>query len=195
VKAAIRSIRRAATMPDLRRAFPPLILPTCLAVFLLAAGCGYHVSTGKARSLPPTIRALAILPMENETLGFRIEQSLTAAVHQAFVARSPYRVQSVPEGADAILRGSVTSFYTSPVAFDPKSGRTTEVLLTVGMRLSVTDTHTGEAVFESGDWVFREPYEVSQDPRVYFGENQPAVDRLSRRMADSVLAMIMEGAE
>jgi hypothetical protein len=182
-------------MPDFCRAFSLPILATHLALCLLAAGCGYRVSTGQPQGLPPSIKALAILPMDNETLGFRIEQSLTAAVHQAFVARSPYRVQSVPEGADAILRGSVTSFYTSPVAFDPKSGRTTEVLLTVGMRLSITDTHTGEAVFESGDWVFREPYEVSQDPRVYFGENQPAVDRLSRRMADSLLAMIMEGAE
>ena len=183
-------------MPELRPDLPALVklslfLPLCLFV----SGCGYRVSTGKARGLPVTIKALAILPMENETLGFRIEQSLTTAVHQAFAARSPFRVQSVTEGADAILRGSVTSFYTSPVAFDPRSGRTTEVLLTVGMRLSLTDTHTGQALFESGDWVFREPYEVSQDPKVYFGENQPAVDRLSRRMADSLLAMIMEGAE
>ena len=142
-----------------------------------------------------TVKSLAILPLENDTLGFRIEQSLTSAVHQAFVARSPYRVQSVPEGADAILSGTVTQFYTAPVAFDPRSGRTTEVLLTVIMRVSLTDSRSGQTLFESGEWTYREPYEVSQDPAAYFGENQPALDRLSRRMADSLLTMILEGVE
>jgi hypothetical protein len=186
-----RNTLRAATMPELSRAAAVMIL----AISLFAAGCGYRVSNGRPRSVPATIQSIAILPMENDTLGFRIEQSLTDAVHRAFVARSPFRVQSVPEGADAILRGTVTSFYTAPVAFDPRSGRTTEVLLTIGMRLSLTDAHTGQSLFESGDWIYREPYEVSQDPKAYFGENQPAVDRLSRRMADSLLAMIMDGVE
>jgi outer membrane lipopolysaccharide assembly protein LptE/RlpB len=176
-------------MPDRSRT---LLL---LCVTLLAGGCGYRLSTGQPRGPLATVKSLAILPLDNDTLGFRIEQSLTNAVHQAFVARSPYRVQSVPEGADAVLRGSVTSFYSSPVAFDPRSGRTTEVLLTVGLRVELTDSRSGQTLFESGDWIYREPYEVSQDPAVYFGENQPAVDRLSRRMADSLLTMIMEGVE
>ena len=179
-----------STMPDRR-----LIATLVFAAAVLTGGCGYRVSTGAPRGLPAAVKTLAVLPLENETLGFRIEQSLTAAVHQAFVARSPYRVQSSPEGADAILRGSVTSIYSAPVAFDPRSGRTTEVLMTVGMRLTLSDARTGQPLFESGDWVYREPYEVSQDPKVYFGENQPAMDRLSRRMAESLLTMILEGAE
>ena len=186
----MQSTPRADIMPDRAR---PLALLLCAMLF--ASGCGYRLATGKPRGQLATVKTLAILPLDNDTLGFRIEQSLTAAVHQVFVARSPYRVQSVPEGADAILRGSVTQFYTSPVAFDPRSGRTTEVLLTVIMRLTLTDARPGQTLFESGDWTYREPYEVSQDPKAYFGENQPALDRLSRRMADSLVAMILEGAE
>lgn len=177
-------------MPDRRPAVPLLLL-----LAMLSGGCGYRVSTGKARGLPADIKALAILPLDNDTIAFRIEQSLTSAVHQAFVARSPYRVQSVPEGADAILRGTVTSIFSAPVAFDPRNGRTTEVLLTVGMHLWLTDTRSGQTLFDSGDWIYREPYEVSQDPAVYFGENQSAMERLSRRMADSLLTMILEGVE
>lgn len=179
-------------MPDRSRT---LVLCLVLVIALLSASCGYRLSNGKPRGQLATVKSLAILPLDNDTIGFRIEQSLTAAVHQVFVARSPYRVQSTPEGADAILRGTVTSFYTSPVAFDPRNGRTTEVLLTVGMRLSLSDARSGEVLFESGDWVYREPYEVSQDPKVYFGENQAAMDRLSNRMADSLLTMILEGVE
>lgn len=181
-------------MPD-RRMFPrfcAIFLVTIVAVF---TGCGYRVSNGVPRGLPANVQSLAILPLENETLGFRIEQSLTSAVHQAFLTRSPYRVQSEAAGSDAVLRGAVTAFYTSPVAFDPRSGRTTEVLLTVGMRLALTDARSGATLFETSDWIFREPYEVSQDPAVYFGENQPAMYRLSRRMASSLVTMIMEGVE
>ena len=69
-------------MPDRFRALPLLL---CAA--LLAAGCGYRLSSGRPRGQLATVKSLAILPLENDTLGFRIEQSLTSAVHQAFVAR------------------------------------------------------------------------------------------------------------
>lgn len=172
-----------------------LALSLLLAAGMVLAGCGYRVSGGASRGLPAVVKTIAILPFENETLGFRIEQSLTAAVHQAFLARSPYRVQSVIDASDAVLRGAVVSYYSTPVAFDPRSGRTTEVLLSVSLRLSLTDARTGETLFEAAEWTFRETYEVSQDPAVYFGENQPAAERLSRRMAARLVTMIVEGVE
>jgi len=48
-------------------------------------------------------------------------------------------------------------------------------------------------LFEANDWVYREPYQVSQDPAAYFGENQPALERLSRQVAGSLVAALMEG--
>ncbi len=166
-----------------------------LSTVLMAAGCGYRVSVGASRVLPPAVRIIAVPVFQNETLGFKIEQKLTQAVHQAFLLRTPYKVQSVTAGSDAVLHGAVTGFYTSPVAFDPANGRTTEVLITVGLSVRMTDTSDGQVLFEAGNLVYRESYEVGQDTETYIGENLPALDRLSRRVAARLIASLMEGVE
>ena len=146
-----------------------------------------------ARGLPPSIRTIAVPAFRDETLGFKVEQSLTAAVIRELLTRTPYRVQSDPEGSDATLNGVVTALYSSPIVFDPSSGRTTEVLITVSLRMNLVETATGMVLYEADDWVFREPYEVSGDPAVYFGENQPALERLSRQVAASLISSFLEG--
>jgi hypothetical protein len=104
-------------------------------------------------------------------------------------------VQTRPEGADAVLRGAVTALYSSPIVFDPSINRTTEVLLTVTVRMSLVSSATGEVLYEASDWTYREPYEVSRDPATYLGEDQPAMERLSRRVAASLVSALIEGTQ
>ena len=167
-----------------------------IAVGLLAgtvAGCGYRVAGGASRILPPAIHTIAIPAFENQTQTARIEQSLTAAVLHEFLTRTRYRVQASTAGSDAILKGVVTSVYSSPTLYDPTVNRTTGVLLTVGLRMSLVSATTGETLYETGDWTYREPYEVSRDPAAYLGENQPALERLSRQVAASLVSTLLEG--
>ncbi|HWP83653.1 MAG TPA: LptE family protein [Terriglobia bacterium] len=171
----------------------PLPAFLILAGLLSSPGCGYRFAGQSSSSLPPSIRTIAVLPFENQTLTFKIEQTLTSAVVRELLARSPYRVQSEPQGSDATLHGTVLSIYSSPILFNPESGRTTEVLLTVSLRLRLVSNTSGEVLFEASDWVYREPYQVSQDPATYFGENQPALERLSRQVAGSLVSALMEG--
>jgi hypothetical protein len=79
--------------------------------------------------------------------------------------------------------------------FNPESGRTTEVLLTVSLNVHLVSNATGETLFAADNWVYREPYQVSQDPATYFAENQPAMERLSRQVAGSLISALMEGFE
>lgn len=175
-----------------RPALLPLIAVALVSI-LGSAGCGYRVAGGASKALPPSIRSIAIPAFQNDTLTFKIEQSLTSAVLHEFLARTPYRIQSSDAGSDATLRGIVKSIYSSPVLFDPASGRTTEVLLTVGLSIHLVSNTTGESLFDADDWVYREPYQISQDPATYFGENQPALERLSRQVAASLVSAVMEG--
>jgi hypothetical protein len=170
--------------------FTKAILPIVLLCTSIA--CGYRSSGGSSRALPASVRVIAVPPFENETLQFKIEQLLSAAVTRELVSRTAYSVQSSPEGADAVLSGVVTNLYSSPVGFDPSSGRTTEVLLTVALRVRLTSS-AQVPLFEAEDWVFREPYQISQDPATYFGENQSAMERLSRQIAASLVSALMEG--
>ncbi|MBI1956173.1 MAG: hypothetical protein HYS38_07240, partial [Acidobacteria bacterium] len=129
----------------------------------------------------------------NETLQYKIEQDLTAAVVHEFLTRTSYRMQAQEEGSDAVLQGVVTAIYSSPIVFDPNNGRTTKVLMTVGLRVTIRDTRTGETLLEANDLVFREPYEVSADPRVYFQESRPALERLSQQIAASLVSTLVGG--
>lgn len=157
------------------------------------AGCGYRVAGQRSQFLPPSIRTIAVPAFQNDTLTFKIEQNLTAAVVHELLTRTRYRVQSSAEGSDATLRGTVKSIYSSPVLFSPQSGRTTEVLLTVSLSVHLISNATGKSLFDAEDWVYREPYQVSQDPATYFGENQPALERLSHQVASSLVSSLMEG--
>jgi outer membrane lipopolysaccharide assembly protein LptE/RlpB len=164
-----------------------------LIVLLTGAACGYHIAGETSRVLPPSIRTIAVPPFENQILTFKIEQNLSAAVIHEFLSRTRYRVQSATEGSDATLIGSITSMYSSPVLFDSSTGRTSEVLLTVGLRIKLVSNADGKTLFEANDWTYRESYQISQDPATYFGENEPALERLSRNVAASLVSAVMEG--
>ncbi len=166
----------------------------CSVLFLLAAltaGCGYRVASGRSPILPQQVKTIAVPVFTNQTFEYKIEQSLTAAVIHELLTRTRYRVQSSTEKSDAIVRGIVTSISSGAIEFDPNTGRTTKVLITVGVRVSVVDSKTGQLLRNASDMVFREPYELSSDPTTYFAEGSPAVARLSRDVAASLVSTIV----
>jgi hypothetical protein len=77
-----------------------------VATLVFGGACGYRVAGTAGRGLPPGVRTIAVPAFENQTLGFRIDQTLTAAVIHELTTRAAYRVQSGPEGSDATLHGS-----------------------------------------------------------------------------------------
>lgn len=162
-----------------------------LLLVLAAGGCGYRLANRAVPGLPAAIRTIAVPTFRNETFRYKIEQSLTAAVIREFLGRTSYRVQSSAEGSDAILNGTVTAIYSSPIVFDPNSGRATEVLITVSLRVTVENASTHEILYEANDLVFREPYQIGSDPTIYFGEDQPALERLSRQVAASLVSTLI----
>ena len=162
-----------------------------LLASLTASACGYRLAGSSAPALPQSLQTIAVPAFQNQTFQFKIEQKLTAAVMEEFLSRTSYRVQSETEGSDAVLEGTVTAIYSSPIVYDPISGRTTEVLMNVSLRVRLVEIATGQVLYEANDLLFRESYEVSTDPNMYFGENQAALDRLSRDVAATLVAAIL----
>jgi outer membrane lipopolysaccharide assembly protein LptE/RlpB len=162
-----------------------------LLLALTTSACGYRMANRAVPSLPATVRTIAVPTFRNETFRFKIEETLTEAVIREMLSRTSYRVQSSEAGSDAVMNGVVTAIYSSPIVFDPNSGRTTEVLVTVSMRVTVQDAATRQTLYEANDLVFREPYQISSDPTIYFGEDQAAIERLSRQVASSLVATLI----
>ena len=163
-----------------------------LVLALMMSACGYRVAGRAVSGLPPQVRIIAIPTFQNQTFQLKIEQKLTAAVIHEFLTRTSYRIQSDPEGSDAILEGIVTSYASGSIVYNTTTGQTTKVLITVGVRVSVLDSKTRKPIYGPNNLSFKEPYEVSTDPSTYFAENSPALDRLSRDVASSLVSTIKE---
>jgi outer membrane lipopolysaccharide assembly protein LptE/RlpB len=163
-----------------------------LLLTLLLPGCGYHTS-GHAVQLPDTVKTIAIPAFKNETLTYRIEQMLTAAVVREFTTRTHYRiVNDTGQDADATLRGTVLSTTASPLTYDTATGRAASVLVVVSIKVTLTDRN-GKVLYQNPAYLFREQYELSQDLASFFEEDSPAFRRLSQDFARTLVSNILEG--
>ncbi len=163
-----------------------------VAVLVLAlAGCGYQVA-GHAVRLPPEVHTIAVPGFTNSTQTYHIEQSFTASVVREFLNRTNYRVlNEAGDSADAVLHGTVTSAQIAPVTYDSTTGRASSALVTVTAKVQLVD-RKGKVLFEQPNYVFREQYQVSRELSSFFQEESPAMDRLSRDFARTLVSNILE---
>jgi hypothetical protein len=167
-----------------------LLLPLA---FLLLSGCGYHTSNHAAIKLPSGINTIAVPIFINRTNSYRAEAVLTEAVVREFTSRSPYKVLAKDDGsADAVLHGTVVTTNVYPLTYDSQTGRQSSAIVQINMSVSLVDKR-GKTLFENPNYSFREQYQVSREVTSFFDESPPAVDRLSRDFARTLVAEILEG--
>jgi outer membrane lipopolysaccharide assembly protein LptE/RlpB len=168
-------------------------LAASLMLCLLAnAGCGYHTA-GHSVILPENVRTLAIPAFVNQSQTYRIEQTLTAAVVREFTTRTHYQIlHDANEAADATLSGTILTTSSSPLTYDSRTGRAESILVVVSMKVSLVDRQ-GKILFQNPSYVFREQYQVSQELSSFFEEDSPALGRLSRDFAQTLVSNVLEG--
>jgi outer membrane lipopolysaccharide assembly protein LptE/RlpB len=169
-----------------------LAATAALAFCLAGTGCGYHTA-GHAVQLPQNVRTIAIPGFSSQTQTFRIEQILTEAVVHEFNTRTQFHViHETNADADAVLKGAVLSATAAPLAYDSQTGRAASVLVTVSMQVTLSDRH-GKVLFQNPSYLFHEQYELSRELSTFFEEDTPAMERLSRDFARTLVANILEG--
>lgn len=160
--------------------------------FLASVGCGYHTA-GHVVTVPENVKTLAIPAFLNQSQTYRIEQILTSAVVHEFTTRTHYQIlNDTSDAADATLHGTVLTTSSSPLTYDSKTGRAESILVVVSMRVSLVDRQ-GKILFQNPLYVFREQYQVSQEPSSFFEEDSPAMGRLSRDFAQTLVSSVLEG--
>ncbi len=167
--------------------------PWLLLVFCLPAiGCGYHTAN-KVTTIPENVRTIAVPAFVNQTHTYRIEQMLTAAVVREMVLRTHYHIINQTDAdADATLKGTVLSTYTTPMTYDSQTGHAASVLVVISMSVTLKDKQ-GKVLYQNPSYLFREQYEISSDPNSFFEEDTPAYQRLSRDFAQTLVSNILEG--
>ncbi len=166
-------------------------LVSALFFCLLSLGCGYHTA-GHTTTIPENVRSIAIPAFVNQTQTYKIDQMLTAAVVREMTTRTHYHVVSREDDAEATLRGTVLSTYTTPMTYDSKTGRAASVLVVISMSVSLQEKD-GKVLYQNPSYLFREQYEVSRDPNAFFEEDTPALQRLARDFAQTLVSNLLEG--
>jgi outer membrane lipopolysaccharide assembly protein LptE/RlpB len=178
--------RRAKRIPGKR------VAAACLAnCLVLLGGCGYHVA-GLPSRLPSEWQTIAIPAFKNDTTRYRVEQKMTAAVIREFIARTKYRIVQDVDGSDAVLRGEVLSFETTPVLFNATTGEVTTMLVIVHTKVQLLDNKTQKLAYHMDDMTFRQEYQISTDVQSFFEEQDPALERMSRDFASKLVANVIE---
>jgi len=114
---------------------------------------------------------------------------MTEAVRQEIIRRTRFKV--VPENTgDLVMSGEINSYSAVPVSFNPQ-GRGSTYTMIVDLSVRLTDTKSGKIVFQNDHWTFREIFELSQSSADFVPEDTPALDRLARRFASSLVATVM----
>ena len=166
--------------------------PLVALLFLAFCGCGYHTS-GKADLLPTDVQTIAIPAFQNQTRTYKVDQLLTQAVVHEFIGRTRYRVINNPgHNADANLKGTVTYCFVYPVTFDTATLRVATVEVVIGANVTLTD-RDGRVLYSNPNYSFRDQYQLARDVATFFQEESPALERMSRDFARTLVSNILEG--
>ncbi len=148
---------------------------------------------GRGDGLPKHIKTIAVPAFQNPSLRYKVEQRFTSAMVDEIIRRSrSLNVVSTPEGADAVMLGTIRNFSFRPVLLDDRGrARLFEISILIG--LTVRDQTRNKILYENQNYIFRGEYEISVDPTSFFNEEGPGTDRIARDFARSVMSTILEG--
>jgi hypothetical protein len=163
------------------------------AVVLGASGFRECYKPVKKSGLPGSISTVAVPPFQNQALRYKIESRFTDAVAQELIRRGRgLRVQSRREGADVVVDGLIKEFYFGGVLLDDR-GRARIFEVTVVGAVTLRDQTNNRVLYDNQNYVYKGEVEFANDPRTFFNEEDPAVERMSRTFAESLVSTLVNG--
>jgi hypothetical protein len=163
-----------------------------LALLFACAACGYRVHSS-VRSLPAGIQSLGIPTFRNSTHQYKLEQQISSAVIKEFTTRTRLPVNSRSSGVDAVLIGEIRSVSSSPVTFGTDTFGSA-FLVTVQMSVKLTRSSDSKVLWENSEFLYRERYVLNSKLSDFFSEENPALERLAREFAASLVSTILNSS-
>lgn len=164
-----------------------------LFLFVLAFKDCYKPVTNSG--LPKHIKTVAVPAFQFEARGLRykIESRFTEAVMREIIRRgNVLKVSGSIEGADAVIEGNIRDFSFTGVLLD-RQGRARVYEVTIVVGVTIRDLKENKVLYDNQNFTFRDSFEFSEDPRSFFNEEDPAVERIARSFAESVVSAFVNG--
>lgn len=170
-------------------------LTSIIGLFFLVSGFTECYKPVTNSGLPKRIKTIAVPAFKFEAKGlrYRLDSRFTEAVTKEVIRRGHgLKVQGAVEGADAVIEGNIRDFSFSGVLLD-REGRARVYEVTVVSAVTVRDLDDNKILYDNQNFIFRDSFEFSEDPRSFFNEEDPAVERMARAFAESVVSTIVNG--
>ena len=138
--------------------------------------------------LPKDIKRVAVPAFQFEARGlrYRVESRFTEAVTNELIKRGKgLKVQGTRENADAVVEGTIRDFNFSGVLLD-REGRARVYEVTITAAVTIRDLRNNSILYDNQNFIFRDSFEFSEDPRSFFNEEDPAVERITRNVLEKL---------
>ncbi len=168
---------------------------TVIVLGLVAAGFTECYRPVTNSGLPRHIRTVAVPAFQAEAKGlrYRVESRFTEAVSREIIRRgNGLKVQGSLKGADAVIEGTIRDFTFTGVLLD-REGRARVYEVTIVSAVTIRDLKEEKIIYDNQNFVFRDSFEFSEDPRSFFNEEDPAVDRIARAFAEAAVSAFVNG--
>ncbi|MBK8465663.1 MAG: LptE family protein [Chloracidobacterium sp.] len=172
-----------------------LRLSLIVSAFLLLSGFTECYKPVTNSGLPKNIKTVAVPAFQFEAKGlrYRVESRFTDAVTREIIRRgNGLKVQGSLTGADAVLEGTIRDFSFSGVLLDSE-GRARVYEVTIVTAVTIRDLKENKVLYDNQNFTFRDSFEFSSDPRSFFNEEDPAVERMARAFAESAVSAFING--
>ncbi len=163
--------------------------------FVLVSGFTECYKPVTSTGLPKDIKTIAVPAFQFEAKGlrYRVETRFTEAVTREIIRRGRgLKVQGSRDGADAVVEGNIRDFAFTGVLLD-REGRARVYEVTITSAVTIRDLRSNRILYDNQNFIFRDSFEFSDDPRSFFNEEDPAVERMARAFAESVVSTIVNG--
>jgi hypothetical protein len=157
--------------------------------------CGYALQ-GRGMSVDPSIKRIGVPTFRDKTGRPGLDQKVTQKVIEELLKRGRFDVVSASAGVDALVEGELTGYNVSPVGFSQAQDQTTQAtryVVSLTARVTYSKVGQSEPIWESAGFVFRDEYDLGENPQLYFDREDQTVDRITGAFARSLVQAMLEG--
>ena len=146
--------------------------------------------TAKANALAPLQRLVDTAKAREAEIDAKIK-------HREASNRSARGGVAAPQGADAVVSGTVSAISVQPVGFTDQQ-LASRYLFTLTMDVEFTDSRTSEVLWSNSALTFREEYELSTrsdqalEGATFLSQERSSFDRIADDVASTVVTAIVE---
>lgn len=169
-------------------------IAAALIAVLLESGCGYTLS-GRGAFLPTYIHRIGIPLFVNSSSVFDLDRIVTEKVRSEFIGRGKYTITPDATGVDALLTGTITGVYLTPVSFN-SAQQATRYALIMSATVEFKDMQANKVLWNNPSMQYREEFALNPtnalDTTTFLGQNQNAEQRMANEFARSLVSAILE---